>query len=319
MSALETVWSWVDVNMMSERPMPATAVEQVVNEVLTRELARIILETEGSLARTREQAQAVLDRLTLSETELRDEAARRDYGRAKLPAAEAASALGFRPSADPEVRQRLYGRAFGAIRQVSNFEKRLEEGESVEESAARAGIPAQVVHEARQRMTGREVTVAAGFTASIERKYAGSHDNQNHARAAMRMALDFWGNVPLPHVPRLTHEDGLRAETARAAELPVASGKRRTMVRRIPEPNKGSGHWSFARPSKRAGGGLSAKRQRGPPPDRSGPPRAQGKRPRVCFARRTVSTPMARAALRWERLRDLARDMTWASERSRAE
>ncbi|MFT3973771.1 MAG: hypothetical protein QM699_10095 [Amaricoccus sp.] len=128
---------------------------------------------------------------------LKEDAARRDHARAKAPAAEAALALGYHPSPDADVRQRLYARSFAAVRQVNAFEKRLEEGDTVEESADRAGIPPQIVSEARQRMTGRGVTVEAAFDAAIERKYAGSRDNQNHARAAKRMALDFWGNVSL--------------------------------------------------------------------------------------------------------------------------
>ena len=99
----------------------------------------------------------------------------------KAPAAEAALSLGYCTSADPDVRQRLYARSFAAVRQVTAFEKRLEEGDTVEESAERTGILPQIVSEARQRMTGRGVTVEAAFDASIERKYAGSRDNQNHA------------------------------------------------------------------------------------------------------------------------------------------
>ena len=179
--ALETAWGWVDMNMMSERPPPASAIEQVVNEVLIRELARNIHEAEGSLARTREEAQAVLERMDQAKAELKDGAARRDYARAKAPAAEAALSLGYCTSADPDVRQRLYARSFAAVRQVTAFEKRLEEGDTVEESAERTGILPQIVSEARQRMTGRGVTVEAALDASIERKYAGSRDNQNHA------------------------------------------------------------------------------------------------------------------------------------------
>lgn len=85
--ALETAWGWVDMNMMSERPLPVSAIEQVVNEVLIRELARIIHEAEGSLARTREEAQAVLERIERAKSELKEDAARRDYARAKAPAA----------------------------------------------------------------------------------------------------------------------------------------------------------------------------------------------------------------------------------------
>lgn len=195
--ALDAVWSWVDMNMMSERPMPASAVEQVVNEVLIRRLARIIDEAEGSLARTREEAQAVLERIEQDQAEFKGEAARRDYTRAKAPALEAVLSLGYHASPDPAVRQRLYARSFGALRQVHAFEKQLEEGDSVEESAGRAGIAPPIVIEARQRSSGRGITVEAAFDASIELKYAGSRDNQNHARAAKRMALDFWGNVPL--------------------------------------------------------------------------------------------------------------------------
>lgn len=195
--ALETVWGWVDVNMMSERPMPVAAIEQVVNEVLIRELARIIHQAEGSLSRTREEAHAILERMDETRAELKDEAARRDFARAKAPAADAAAALGYHASSDAEVRQRLYARSFGAIRQVAAFEQLLEEGDTVEESAAGASISPQIVSEARLRMTGRGVTVETAFDASIDRKYSDSRDNQNHARAAKRMALDFWGNVPL--------------------------------------------------------------------------------------------------------------------------
>lgn len=190
--------------MMSERPLPASAIEQVVNEVLIRELTRIILETEGSLARSREEAEAILARAEAEGTELKDEAARRDYTRAKEPAAEALQALGFHPSPEPDTRQRLYARTFAAIRQINKFERRLEEGDSVEESADRAVIPEKVVTEARLRATGRGVTVERAFDASIDIRYAGSKDNQNHARAAKRVALDIWGNVPLSS---LTEDD----------------------------------------------------------------------------------------------------------------
>jgi hypothetical protein len=48
LTALEATWGLIDSNMMSERPLPASAIEQVVNEVMIRELTRIILETEGT-------------------------------------------------------------------------------------------------------------------------------------------------------------------------------------------------------------------------------------------------------------------------------
>ena len=219
--ALETVWGWVDMNMVSARPMPASAIEQVVNEILIRELARIIHEAEGSLARTRQEAQAILDRLDGTRTELRDEAARRDFARAKAPAAVAARTLGYHASDEAEVRQRLYARSFSAIRQAAAFEQTFEEGGTAEESAASAGISPQIVSEARLRMTGRGVTVETAFDAAIDRKYANSRDNQNHARAARRMALDFWGNVPLSSLTEADFVDLLLF----ARRLPARHGR----------------------------------------------------------------------------------------------
>ena len=195
--ALDMALEWGEMNMMSERALTASAIDAVVNEVMIRELSRIIHDAEGSLARSREEAKAVLERLDRTGAELRDEAARRDYERAKEPATEAALTLGYTPSPDAEVRQRVYARSFAAIRQVNSFEKGLEEGDAVEECADRAGISRRIVGEARQRTAGRGVTVEAAFDAAIGLKYAASRDNQNHARAAKRMALEFWGNVPL--------------------------------------------------------------------------------------------------------------------------
>ena len=197
LAALDAIWSKLDMNMMSGRPLDAAAIEQVVNEILIRELARIIGETEGGLARGRDEAEAALARIEAERRDLREEAARRDYGRAKDPASEALAELGCDPSPDPEVRQRLYARSFAALRKINGFERQLEEGDAVEECARGADIPGPLVQEARLRMTGRGVTVGRAFDAAIERKYAGSKDNQNHARAAKRVALDMWGDRPL--------------------------------------------------------------------------------------------------------------------------
>ena len=221
LAVLETIWGLIDVNMMSDRPLPASAIGQVVNEVLIRELTRIILETEGSLARTREEAEAILARTEEERSALKDEAARRDYTRAKEPAAGALQALGYHASPEADTRQRLYARTFAAIRQVNKFERRLEEGVSVEESADRAVIPRQIVTEARLRATGRGVTVERAFDASIDIRYAGSKDNQNHARAAKRVALDIWGNVPLSS---LTEDDFVDLLLV-MRRLPVAHGR----------------------------------------------------------------------------------------------
>ena len=90
------------------------------------------------------------------------------------------------------------------MRQSNKLERRIEEGDSVEEGADRAGVPSEIVTEARLRTTGRGVTVETAFDASISKKYSSSKDNQNHARAAKRVALDFWGNVPLSS---LTEDD----------------------------------------------------------------------------------------------------------------
>jgi hypothetical protein len=112
LTALEATWVLIDLKMMSERPLPASGIEQVVNEVMIRELTRIILDTEGSLARSREEAEAILARAEAERAELKSAAARRDYTRAKEPAADALQALGFHASPDPDTRQRLYARTF---------------------------------------------------------------------------------------------------------------------------------------------------------------------------------------------------------------
>lgn len=209
------------MNMMSERPLPASAIEQVVNEVLIRELTRIIHEAEGSLARSREEAEAMLARMETERCVLKDEAARRDYLRAKEPPAEALQTLGFHPSQEPEIRQRLYARSFAAIRQLNQFERRLEEGDSVEERADQAEVPSKIVTEARLSGDGTRRYCRGRVHALIEKKYAGSRDNQNHARAAKRVALDFWGNVPQSSLT----EDDFVALLLFMRRLPVPHGR----------------------------------------------------------------------------------------------
>jgi integrase len=225
------------MNMMSERPLPARAVEQVVGEILIRELARIIGEAEGSLARSREEALATLQKMEEVKAAFRDEAARRDYERAKAPAASVATALGYHPSPDPEVRQQLYAEAFAALRNTHDFERRLEAGDTVEASAKRAGISPQIIHEARQRRKGGGITVEMAFDAAIDFKYAGSRDNQNHARALKRVALDFWGNVPLVSLS----EDDLVELLLFARRLPADHGRKHGNNRYVkdrPMPDK---------------------------------------------------------------------------------
>ena len=51
LAALDAIWSRRALNMMSGRPLDAAAIDQVINEIINRERARIIGEAEGGLAR----------------------------------------------------------------------------------------------------------------------------------------------------------------------------------------------------------------------------------------------------------------------------
>lgn len=192
---LESAWERIAMEPASARPLSPGAIDQVIDELLVREVARIIVEHEQGLARTRAEADAALER-TLSDREaLGEEARLRDYARAKPISAQITASLGYGPSPDAAVRQTLYARTFTAIRQVNQAEVAVEKGATVDETANKANIPAAAVIGARQAANGQRVKVSEAFEKAL--KVEQSSDNRHHLTSAMRVALAAWGDVRL--------------------------------------------------------------------------------------------------------------------------
>jgi integrase len=197
---LEAAWERIAMETAAARPLTPGAIDQVIDELLVRELARMIADHEEGLARSRAEADAALAARRADQQAFREEARLRDYERAKPVSAEITASLGYGPSPDASVRQTLYARTFTALRQLNQTEVAVEEGATIDEAAAAANIPAAVVVGGRQTARGQRITVSQAFeeALSVEK----SADNRNHIASAMRVALAAWGDVPLSTIGR---------------------------------------------------------------------------------------------------------------------
>nr|WP_175478956.1 site-specific integrase [Rubrimonas cliftonensis] len=197
---LEAAWERIAMETASARPLTPGAIDQIIDELLVRELARMIGEHEEGLARTRAEADAALKARFAEQAAFREEARLRDYERAKPVSAEITASLGYGPSPDAGVRQTLYARTFTALRQLNQTEVQVEEGASVDEAAASANIAAAAVVSARQAARGQRITVSQAFEKALAVEK--SADNRHHIASAMRVALAAWGDAPLSAIGR---------------------------------------------------------------------------------------------------------------------
>jgi hypothetical protein len=197
---VEAAWERIAMETASARPLTPGSIDHVVDELLVRELARIIAEHEQGLARTRAEADEALARMMVERDALREEARLRDYERAKPVSAQITASLGYGPSPDASVRQTLYSRTFTALRQLNQAEVAVERGATVDEAASEANISATAVVGARQVAKGQRITVSQAFEEA--KKVEKSSDNRNHLTSAMRIALAVWGDAPLSTIAR---------------------------------------------------------------------------------------------------------------------
>jgi hypothetical protein len=152
---IEAAWERIAMDTASARPLTPGAIDQVIDELLVRELARMIEEHEQGLARSRADAEAALAACCVKREAFREEARLRDYERAKPVSAEITASLGYGPSPDAGVRQTLYARTFTALRQLNQAEVAVEEGATIDEAATAANIPAASLVGARQAARGQ--------------------------------------------------------------------------------------------------------------------------------------------------------------------
>ncbi len=217
---LDAAWERLEMQMTTSRSVTAASIDQVIDELLVRELARIITEHEQGLARTREEADAALARMMAERAALREEARRRDYERAKSIAVEVSASLGYAMSAEATVRQTLYAQTFNALRKVNDAELAVETGSTVDDAASEANIPPTAVSGARQAVRGQRITVAQAFDAAVA--HEPSSDNRHHILSAKRVALAFWGDAPISTIGR----DEFIGLLLFARRLPVDHGRR---------------------------------------------------------------------------------------------
>ena len=110
---------------------------------------------------------------------------------------EALAELGCDPSPDPGGATAALRAVLRGVAEDQRVRAPARGGRRRRGGRARRGHPGPARPGGASAMTGRGVAVGRAFDAAIERKYAGSKDNQNHARAAKRVALDTWGDRPL--------------------------------------------------------------------------------------------------------------------------
>lgn len=206
--------------LSSGNPLTAANIDRVVNEILVKALADLIREHELGLARSAEEAEFALKQIQTDHDILAEEARRRDFARAKPVSAAMSAELGFEPSPDPEVRQTLYARSFSALRQINDLTLEVEKGRTFDVAIGTAHVPTTALSEARDLVRGARATIQDAFDISI--KHQTSNDNRNHSRSAMRVAVEFWGPVPLS---TLGPDDVVKL-LLHARRLPIGHGRR---------------------------------------------------------------------------------------------